>query len=89
MQVLSFAKTSLSASISASTMVHLPSPSVLPNYCTNTTYSSCHVTCDVFEEMDNSSNPPGTCDILENSSLQTKILAYFGQMQMPYRGKFF
>ncbi len=59
------------------------------DYCTNTTYSSCYVIRDAFEEMDNSSNLPETFDILENSSLQRKFLAYFGQMQVPHRGIFF
>ena len=59
------------------------------HYCTNTTYSSCHVTCDTFEEMDNSSNLPGTCDILENSSLQKKFWLTLVRCRCPTGGNFF
>ena len=48
-------------------------------YCTNPTYSSCHVTRDLYEEMLNSSDPPGTCDISKKPSLQSKIFPSFGQ----------
>ena len=51
----------------------------LLSYCTNTTYSSCHVTRDLSEEKHNSSDLDGTRDNYQNSSLQEKIFLIWAE----------
>jgi len=55
-------------------------------YCTDTTNSSCLVTCDSHEELDNSSKSRWTCDISQNTSKFSKKIPY---MVAPQGGKFF
>jgi len=55
-------------------------------YCTDMTNSSCLVTCDSHEELDNSSKGRWTRDISQNTSKFTKKITY---MVAPQGGKKF